>query len=447
MKKILKKILHPFLPALYGTPWIYGSYHKARGILAATLSGFPSMKMKVIGITGTNGKTTTANMLGHILESSGAKVGMATTVNIWTGNRKWVNETKMTTLSPFALQGLLRRMANQKCDYAIVETTSHALAQHRTWGIFYDVAIFTNITHDHLDYHPTFEHYRAAKGKLFHDLASSLSKPDMPKMTVVNMSDPEGNYFSSFDTDKKYYFGIDNLDTTKAPDSTLWASHIHPGKQHIHFTLNTPKGNIDIKLKMPGRFNIYNALAAAATAYGLGTNIQTIQQGLESMWQVPGRMEYVPNQFGLSIVIDYAHTPDSFQKVFETLKPVTDGRLIAVFGAAGDRDKTKRPILGEIASSFANYIILTEEDPASEDPRDIIDQILPGIDRNKFSIDDNLHIIIDRKAATEHALKAARPGDTVVLLAIGAQTVMDKGNRKVPYSEYETVEKILSTMS
>lgn len=428
-------------------PWLYDTYHRTQGVTAAMVTGFPSMKMRVIGITGTNGKTTTANLLAHILEASGVRVGMATTVNIWTGSKKWVNETKMTTLSPFALQGLLRQMANNKCQYAIVETTSHALAQHRTWGIFYDVAVFTNITHDHLDYHKTFENYQTAKGKLFRELAQNLRKPGMPKISVINLNDPQAAYFGQFTADQKYYFAIDKVETPPNPDVLIWANNIHEGRQHTYFTLNSPKGSIDIKLHLPGKFNVYNAVAAASTALALDINIQTIQQGIESAWQIPGRMEYVPNNKDLDIIIDYAHTPDGFTKVFEALRPIARGRIIAVFGAAGDRDKTKRPILGQIASQFADEIILTEEDPGSEDPQRIIQEILPGIDRTKFAEGSNLHIISDRKSAIQRALTYAKPNDLILLLAMGAQTVMVRGDRKIPYNEREAVQQILQSMS
>ncbi|MFH1088406.1 MAG: UDP-N-acetylmuramoyl-L-alanyl-D-glutamate--2,6-diaminopimelate ligase [Patescibacteria group bacterium] len=444
MIKVIKKILRPIL---YSLPWLYDAYHRSQGVLAATAYGFPAMKMRIIGITGTNGKTTTANILAHILETSGARVGMATTVNVWTGAKKWVNETKMTTLSPFSLQGLLRQMANHKCRYAIIETTSHALVQHRTWGIFYDMAIFTNITHDHLDYHKTFENYRTAKTKLFRELADSLRKPGMPKISVVNMSDPNAEHFSKYPADQKYFYGIDLPATPVTPDITIYANNVHEGRQHTYFTLNTPKGNIDIKLRLLGKFNIYNTLAAASAAYALDIDIQTIQQGIESLWQIPGRMEYVPNNKNLDIVIDYAHTPDGFQKVFEALRPLARGKIITVFGAAGDRDKTKRPILGQIASQFADEIILTEEDPGSENPGTIINQILPGINTTKFAIGKNMHIILDRKSAVQRALTHAKPNDLILLLAMGAQTVLTRKDKKIPYSEREVVQQILKTMS
>lgn len=443
---MMKQLKNSLRPLLKKAPGLLSAYHKVRGIAAATRHGFPSTKMKVIGITGTNGKTTTANLLGHILEVSGAKVGMATTVNIWTGDKKWVNETKMTTLNPFALQGLLRRMANQKCDYAIVETTSHALDQHRTWGIFYDVAVFTNITQEHLDYHGTFEKYKQAKGKLFKDLAAGLRKPNMPKIAIVNMDDPEGMYFSSFESDKTYSFGIDKIDTMKAPDSSIWANNIQPKKNHVQFTLNTPKGTTEINLKMPGVFNVSNALAAASSAFALGIDLQTIKKGLENVWQLPGRMEYVPNNKGIDIIIDYAHTPDGFKQVFSTVRPFVNNRLITVFGSAGDRDKTKRPVIGQRASEFSDHIILTEEDPGSEDPQTIISEILPGIDTSKFKESDNLDIIIDRKQAIQHALSLAQPGDMVILFSMGAQTVMEKAGKKIPYNEKKVVEDILGTM-
>lgn len=426
---------------------MFGIYHHLRGITAATIYGFPSAKMRVIGVTGTNGKTTVCNMLAHILETNGERVGLATTVNIWTGNQKWINETKMTTLSPFALQGLLRKMVNNKCTYAIVETTSHALDQHRTWGIFYDVAVFTNLTHDHFDYHKTFENYQSAKGLLFKNLADSLRKPGLPKTAVINISDPTGEYFDQFAADQKFYFAIDDVNTPEAPDKTLWATDIKEGHDAVNFILHTPTGSADISLHLPGKFNVYNALAAASTAHALGISLTKIQQGLASLWQVPGRMEYVPNTLGLDIIIDYAHTPDGFQKVFEALRPIVSGKIIAVFGSAGERDKTKRPILGQIASHFADEIILTEEDPASEDPMQIIKDIGAGLDPAKFQADKNLHLIPSRKLAIQKALELAQTGDLVLCLSMGAQTVMTKAEGKVPYSERAIIEEVLRAMA
>ncbi|MFA5270004.1 MAG: UDP-N-acetylmuramoyl-L-alanyl-D-glutamate--2,6-diaminopimelate ligase [Patescibacteria group bacterium] len=441
----IKKIFRPIVRQT--APWMFDIYHHLRGMTAATIYGFPSAKMRVIGVTGTNGKTTVCNMLAHILEANGERVGLATTVNIWTGNRKWINETKMTTLSPFALQGLLRKMVNHKCTYAIVETTSHALDQHRTWGIFYDVAVFTNLTHDHLDYHKTLEQYQTAKGLLFKNLADSLRKPNLPKTAIINISDPAGEYFDQFITDQKFYFAIDDINTPATPDKTLWATDVKEDRDATHFILHTPNGSADITLHLPGKFNVYNALAAASAAHALGIPLIKIQQGLDSLWQVPGRMEYVPNTKGIDIIIDYAHTPDGFQKVFEALRPIVSGKIIAVFGASGERDKTKRPILGQIASHFADEIILTEEDPASEDPFEIVKEIGVGLDPNKFQADKNLHIIIDRKEAIKKALSIAVTGDLVLCLSMGAQTVMAKGGSKVPYSERATIEDALRAMS
>jgi len=443
----MKKIKSLLKPLLDQAPWLLDLYHRSKGISAAMLHGFPSSKMIVIGITGTNGKTTVANFLGHILEANQSKVGLATTINMWTGNKKWVNETKMTTLTPFALQGLLRQMVNAKCKYAIVETTSHALSQHRTWGIFYDVAVFTNLTHDHLDYHKTMENYKEAKGLLFKNLTNNLRKPNMPKVAIINADDPAQDYFKSFASDETHTFAIDNIHTVKSPDQSIWASNLKLTQAGTKFTLNTPRDKTEIELKLVGHFNVSNALAAAAAAYALGIDLNTIKAGLESLWHIPGRMESIPNQLGANIVIDYAHTPDGFTKVFESLKPITRNKLIAVFGAAGDRDKTKRPILGQIASKYADYIVLTEEDPASEDPKDIINQIQTGINPEKFIQDNNLKIIIDRTDAIKQALSIAEPGDTVLLLAIGAQTVMIKDGKKTPYNERSTVENILQSMS
>ncbi|MFA5010130.1 MAG: UDP-N-acetylmuramoyl-L-alanyl-D-glutamate--2,6-diaminopimelate ligase [Patescibacteria group bacterium] len=442
MKKLLKKILgRAFSPQSF----LYDTYHKTRGMTAAMLYGFPARKMIVIGITGTNGKTTTANLLGQILETTNEKIGLATTVNFWIGHKRWINETKMTTFSPFKLQSLLKEMSQAGCRYAIVETSSHAIAQHRTWGIDYDVAVFTNLTPEHLDFHPTFEHYRNTKLRLFKSLFRSRRKTNTPKIAVINFDDPVASHFAQVPADQKFFYSINKLETNDTKESPITANIIHADESSTTFDLNTPFGKTSITLHLPGRFNVSNALAAASTALGLGIPLEKIKQGLEQVKVVPGRMERIEAGQPFTVIVDYAHTPDGFEQVLSTTRSFTKGRLITVFGAAGNRDKTKRPKLGEIASRYADVLVLTEEDPANEDPNQIIEAIKSGIPA-RFRDDDNLFTILSRPDALRHAFKLAQPSDTVMLLAMGAQTKMAVKTGLIPYDERDFARNLLHSI-
>jgi len=434
MKRQLKKLLgKTFAPGTL----LYNAYHKSRGILAATTSGFPSSKMITIGVTGTNGKTATSIMLAHILEAAGEKVGLITTVSFWIADKKWVNETKMTTDTPFKTQRLLRQMVKAGCRFAIVETSSHALMQYRTWGIFYDVAVFTNLSQDHLDYHGTMENYRDTKARLFKELYDSPRIYHIPKIMVLNYDDPIHSHFGKFEADIRIGF------TTKQdlPDS-LKAGNIHTEPTHSTFTIFSSEGSVDIKLNVPGRFNIENAMAAASTAFALGLGLEKIKNGLESIIKIPGRMEYIDEGQPFTVISDYAHTPDGYDKALSSIRSFTKSKLIIVFGAAGDRDKDKRPQLGRIASQYGDILILTEEDPASEDPAKIINEIKAGIS-DKFIEGENMFTILDRKKAVQKAFELAQPNDTVALLALGAQTIITTKAGAIPYNERQYARNLL----
>lgn len=439
MKKIIRHLLgKAFSPESF----LYNAYHKSRGVAAAVMSGFPARKMVTIGITGTNGKTTTANLLANILEVTGDKVGLATTVNFWIGDKRWINETKMTTFSPFKLQTLLRRMQQANCRFAIVETSSHALTQHRVWGIDYDVAVFTNLTPEHLDFHPSFEKYRDTKALLFRKLLHTIRKPNTPKIAVINFDDPSSEFFSQFPADQHFFYSVDKYESNTVKETPVTASVIEANDQGSIFDLTTPFGTTTIQLHLPGRFNIQNALAAASAALSLGVPLETIKQGLEKVSGVPGRMERIEAGQPFTVIVDYAHTPDGFEQVLSTARQFTQGKLLVVFGAAGDRDKSKRPKLGEIASQYADTIILTEEDPGSEHPAAIVESIRTGLSP-KFHDGDNLFPILDRKAAVTRAIQLAKPQDTVMLLAMGAQTVMATKQGLIPYDERQFAKNLL----
>lgn len=439
MKKIIKKLLgKTFSPS---SP-LYNTYHKTRGIAAAIFSGFPARKMVVIGVTGTNGKTTTCNLLANILDEAGKKVGLATTVNFWIGDKRWINETKMTTFSPFHLQRLLRQMVSAKCQYAIVETSSHALTQHRVAGIDYDLAIFTNLTPEHLDFHRTFEEYRDAKLRLFQKLYLSRRKPGVPKIAVINFDDPVAQIFDQPTTDQTYFYSIDKFDGLDTINNAVTAKELQADETGTTFEVATPIGNITINLRLPGHFNVQNALAAISAALALGIPLNTIKQGLEKVVGVPGRMEHINADQPFTVIVDYAHTPDGFTQVLSTARKFTTGKLITVFGAAGDRDKLKRPALGEIAGKYSDTIVLTEEDPGSEDPLKIIEAIKKGIPPH-FRESVNLFTVPARKDALARAFRLAKPTDTVMLLAMGAQTKMAVKKGFIPYDERKVAQNLL----
>lgn len=427
IKNYLRKILPPRL-ILWG--------HKIRAIIAAYYYGFPAKRLKVIGVTGTNGKTTTCHLIAKILEEAGYKVGLATTINFRIGAREWVNTTKMTTVSPFALQKLLREMVREGCHSAVIETTSHAISQYRNWGIKYDAAALTNITHEHLDYHKTLEGYRATKLKLFQNV----------RCAILNKDDRSYDYFKNHVRAKQISYGIQ-------AKADVAARKVITESTGSLFTLVTPQGQLSVNLSLPGRFNIYNALAAASLAVAQDINPEIIKKSLEDIHNIAGRMEKIDSsaagrKLDFMIMIDYAHTPDAFEKIYEALRPVIKKRIIHVFGACGERDKTKRPIMGAIAGRHADCIILTNEDPYNENSQAIIEQIAKGVPRgtvkNKPKKEGrNFFKILDRREAIKKALALAKKDDLVLITGKGAERSMVVGDKKIPWSDQETVRALL----
>ncbi len=426
---MIKKLLRKMLP----DSAILAS-HKLRGVAAANLYGFPARKMIIIGVTGTKGKTTTSHLVAKIIEAAGYKVGLLSTVMFKIGEKEWANETNMGTLPPFQLQKLLRDMVEAGCQYAVIETTSHSLAQWRTFGIDYHVAVFTNLTHDHLDYHKTFEEYREAKGKMF---------ANRPNLSVVNIDDKNSTYFYRFPADKKLTYGLEHKAHITAKKVTFDAMATKSS-----FILVTPAGEILINSTLPGRFNVSNMLAAATVAVGLGIPLPTVKSAIESLASVKGRMERIDEGQDFTAIVDYAHTPDSFEKIYETLRPATTGKIIHVFGATGDRDKTKRPIMGAIAGRNADVVILTDEEPYTEDPVKIVEEIAKGVPRgasknHPMKEGENFLTISDRREAIRKALSMAKKGDVVLVTGMGALTHRVIGTEHIPWTDQEVVREEL----
>ncbi len=408
-------------------------YHKCMAVLAALLYRFPAKGMVVIGVTGTKGKTTTCNMIHQIFTQAGQRAGLLTTVNFKIGEREESNLFKQSTLSPFQLQRKIRDMAAARCEVLVLEVTSHALIQQRVWGINFDTAVFTNLAQDHLDYHETMDEYMKAKGKLFAMLNVSSRKPGVAKVSVINKDDAASDYFGKFPSDQQFEYGI--------LKGTYVGRNLEARPNGTLFTFRIPNGEAQIDLKIPGRMNVYNALAAATVATAHRINLATIKTALESMVPVQGRIEVIQEGQPFTVVVDYAHTEDSLDQVLSMFRELTQGKLIVVFGATGDRDKTKRPKMGAVAHKYADTIVLTDDDPYTEDHLEIARMVREGIPREESH---GFWQVLDRREAIHLALSLAKAGDTVVVAGKGAEEFQVVGKQHIPHDDRRVVREYLS---
>ncbi len=409
-------------------------YHKLKAMIAALVYGFPASKMIVIGVTGTNGKTTTVNLITNILMKAGKTVGMASTINFQIGEKRWVNDTKQSTVSPFKLQKLLKDMVKAGCKYAVIEVTSHAITQSRVFGINFDVGVFTNISADHIEYHGTFDEYLAAKGGLFKKVSKGKRKFGVPKIMILNGDDEYYKYFDQFVADRKITFGL------KA--ATVYAEKIEKNPEGSSFILHVPNNAVPVEIGLPGEYNVYNSLAAAATAMALEVPLDVIQAALKSVTVIPGRFEHVNMGQPYAVIVDYAHTPDALDALLSMYRNLTKNKLYVIFGCTGGgRDKSKRPKMGEIANQYADVVIVTDDDPYSEDEWGIIDQVCQGIPREEGK---GLWKIPDRREAIRLALTVGTEGDCVVIAGKGAEEVMMVRGQKIAWNDKKLVEELLS---
>ncbi|MFZ3031878.1 MAG: UDP-N-acetylmuramoyl-L-alanyl-D-glutamate--2,6-diaminopimelate ligase [Candidatus Moraniibacteriota bacterium] len=405
--------------------WLKNQYHLMHAVLACVVFGFPGRRLRVIGVTGTNGKTTTTQFIACILSAAEKKVALASTINFQIGEKSWVNASKFTTLSPWKLQRFLHDAVNDGCEYAVIETSSHALDQNRVWGIPYEVAVMTNVTREHLDYHQTMAAYREAKCRLFR----------RAKKAVVNLDMENPQFFCGMKEKQVFTY------STKNPQAQLFATDITLDFKGTEFEVD----GIKFHLRIPGLFNIENALAALGVARLLDIDLAQAGEALGSVTGVSGRMELVPNHMNADILIDYAVTPDAFEKLYASILPlkIPGSKIIHVFGACGERDRGKRPQMGEIASSYADIVILTNEDPFHENPEQIIDDIEQGVSKKK---DKNYFRIFDRREAIHKALSLAEIGDIVLITGKGAEVTMALGDTRLPWSERQVIEEELEKL-
>jgi UDP-N-acetylmuramoyl-L-alanyl-D-glutamate--2,6-diaminopimelate ligase len=409
--------------------------HRARAFRAASKYDYPAAAMKVIGITGTNGKTTTAFMVHKMLSQAGYKVGLMTTVAYGVGDNLKPQVAHMTTVSAGLLNKRIAAMRDAGAEYLVLEVTSHALAQYRTFGIPIDVAVMTNITHEHLDYHKTFANYLGAKRKLF-KLAQKTHGGK--KIGVINADDPAAAIFAD-DIANPLTYGVEKGD--------LQARQVKLSPSGIDYYVKTDGQKLHIRSSIPGEFNVYNSLAAVGVGLSYGLTPEQMEQGSAARKTVEGRMVRIDGGQKFKVVIDYAHTPDSFEKLLSDFRRSTKGKLIVMFGSAGRRDETKRAVQGEIAGKFADIVVLTEEDDRDIDGEEILSQIAGGVERSGKELKKDLFKVHDRTAAIEFALKQAEsPDDVVMLLGKGHEKTIERADGEHPWNESEMAQKILKKL-
>lgn len=391
----------------------------AYSLLSAAFFGHPEDRIDIVGVTGTNGKTTTCFLLKSIFDFAGFKTGLMGTVKNMVGDKEY--PATFTTPDPYELFSLLNEMVKADCRYCFMEVSSQALDQCRVDALRFSAAVFTNLTQDHLDYHGTFENYRDAKKKLFR----------MADAAIVNFDDPAGEeMLEGLDCRRITYSAVSNA-------SSYSAKNIHNRASCVEYELVGDARIGRVHFGVPGMFSVYNSMAAAVTAVELGLEFETVLDGLAKCSGVKGRMEVVPTGTDYTVIIDYAHTPDGLENVLTGLREVTEGRLICLFGCGGDRDKTKRPLMGSIASRLSDICIVTSDNPRSEDPEAIIADIMEGITSGRRYVEP------DRKKATALALAKARAGDVIVLAGKGHETYQILNTGKIHYDEREIVKEIL----
>lgn len=425
-------------------------YHLMQAIAANVLYGFPSKKIKVIGITGTDGKTTTTQMVTKIFQEAGKKVAMASTINFVINDSEEKNFSHFTTESAFSLQKFIRHAVDAGCEYLILETSSHSLDQHRVWGVKYKTAVVTNVTREHLDYHGTMENYRKVKMMLF----EIVSKNNGTVVVNLDMERPEE--YMQYANLKSFAYSISNFLPQAYPRDQFPISNKFSKSQFQIVNAKNVKIGIlgstydvesaSYKLNLPGSFNIENALAA--TCVGLSEEItpNVIKEALEKIKGVAGRMEAIQNDLGINILVDFALTPNALKRLYETLLKAKNesAKIIAVFGSCGDRDRGKRPIMGKIVSEFADVIILTNDEPYHEDPMQVINEIAAGINDKKEN--ENFWIIEDRRLAIRKALSIANKDDVIAVTGMGSLETMVVGDEKIPWNDKLVIEEELQRM-
>jgi len=435
---------------LPGLPWGSFAYvrvadaREAWGRLCAAWEGFPSHHMTLVGVTGTEGKTTTTTLIHSVLRAAGLDAGMVTTVAARIGDEEVDTGLHTTTPDPPDLQRYLAQMVEEGSTHAVLEVTSHALDQRRVAGCVFDVAVITNITHDHLDYHGTLEAYRRAKARLFEGLSTSLRKPGVPKVAVLNRDDDSYRYLASIPADRHVAYSLlAAADVWSEEGCGVTAGDVECGLDATRFTLRLPQGEMKVETHLIGAHNVNNILAAAAVGVALDLPAEAIVEGVAAVRGVPGRMERVEAGQDFIAIVDFAHTPNALKRALETARGMTDGRVIVVFGCPGLRDWEKRPMMGRIAATLADVVIVTADDPRTEVLEEVINASADAAQEAGKREGVDLFRIPDRSQALLQACRLARPGDLVIAAGKGHEQSIAIGTADYPWDDREALRHAL----
>ena len=402
------------------------SARQAMAAVAARFYGYPATKLNLFGVTGTNGKTTTCFLIRDILEAAGHFTGLVTSSVYDTGSE--ITQATRTTPESLDLQRLLFQINKNSCDSAVIEVSSHSLVMHRVDNVAFKTVLFTNLTRDHLDFHKSMEEYLKAKAQLLDHLA------DNNATAVINVDVPEFVSLMNIDDIRFMTYSLDNS------EADIYCSSYRIEPSLTKFDLMTPTGMHQIELKIPGRFNLINAVAAAAACHSAGIADEDIVRGLDSAVPVPGRLNHIDQGQPFALYVDFAHTPDALERVCEAVKELSEGRLLLLFGCGGDRDKGKRPLMGEVAGRLADFVWVTSDNPRSEDPLAIIEDIRPGL--------SNADVIFEpeRKKAIIGIIKKAQAGDVVLLAGKGAEKYQEIQGGFIPFDEIDIAQQALKDL-
>jgi UDP-N-acetylmuramoyl-L-alanyl-D-glutamate--2,6-diaminopimelate ligase len=429
---MFRKIVKSLIPRdLFKSVEPYG--HWAEAILWNVVEGFPARGLKVIGVTGTDGKTTTSTMIYTMLNEAGIKTGLMTTIGFGTPEHWRDNKVHMTTMPTRPMLKRIKALKAEGIEWLVLETTSHALAQNRVWGIPYSVGVFTNLTHEHLDYHGTFERYREAKVRLFKLVAANANGL---RTGIVNADDPSAPYFAAAGT-KVIRYGI------RQNQVELQAKNVVSGANGSEYDVTYEGKPMHVTVKLPGSFNVYNSMAAAAAGLAIGLAPEQVVQGIAALGTVKGRMNQIDEGQDFGVIVDFAHTPESFEKVLSAMKDLTQKRLIVVFGSAGRRDESKRGKQGVSAGKWADLVVVTEEDDRDVDGMKIMQQIADGAMKSGKKLDKDLFLVHDRTKAIEFAVAQAKTGDMVMFLGKGHEATIEGPDGERPWDEIAVVRAAL----
>ncbi len=410
---------------------------KALAHIAAAYYDYPARKLITIGVTGTDGKTTTSTLIHQILKEAGYRAGLITSINAIIGDKSYETGFHTTTPDALSIQKYLNEMILAGCEYAVIETSSHGLAQYRVEACEYDVAVLTNITSEHLDYHRSQAEYKQAKAHLFEMLRQSYKKENIPKVSILNKDDDSFEQFSKYFADIHLSYGME-------PNADMWADDIEINQRELNFSVHSPAGEFFIKSHLLGNYNVYNILAACAVAYSQHISPKTCIKAIQAVHSIKGRMEVIPQECDqFKVIIDFAHTAHALEQALRTVRTFTLEKIHVVFGSAGFRDIKKRREMGIVAGKFADRIYLTAEDPRTEDVDVIIDEIAQGCFEQNRREGADVFRIPDRTLAIETAIMNAGEGDTVLCCGKAHETTMCYGKEEHPWSEYDAVKKAL----